>query len=272
MRVSSRVSHVPSQKNWIQQSQTPSLKVEVMVKQIWAVFSSGTEQFVFWVGICLGLNDTSALTTTIGLDLRKGHERTSECHQNISSLPHLFCSRTETWIVVTCSYLSKTTVPFDPTAKSGSLSPLRSNDDWLMDTPKNFSPGLTSWAEILCTNRRVIYLAINTGGADGSGVSSIQLFFLMKQATEEWREINMFNRKKPLAHLWVSWTDSSSAFAMKYVDAPLGVILQRRSDGQVVKAVSVKIRQYSKRGPKPPCTGCRTAQKISLEIKCLVKE
>lgn len=59
---------------------------------------------------------------------------------------------------------------------------------------------------------------------------------------------------------------------MKYVDAPLTVILQRSSDGQVVKAVCVKIRQYSERGPKPPCIGCRTSQKMTLEINPLAKE
>lgn len=58
----------------------------------------------------------------------------------------------EMWIMFTCPHLSKTTVPFEPTAKSGSPSLLRSNDDWLMDRPKNFSPGLTSEAAILYRN------------------------------------------------------------------------------------------------------------------------
>lgn len=33
---------------------------------------------------------------------------------------------------------------------------------------------------------------------------------------------------------------------MKYVDAALTVILQRRSDSQVVEAICIKIGQYSK--------------------------
>lgn len=41
------------------------------MKQILAMFTNGTEQFEFRVGISLGLNDTVALTITIGLDLKK---------------------------------------------------------------------------------------------------------------------------------------------------------------------------------------------------------
>lgn len=84
MRVSSTILHVLSQKSYrvtqnIEiQSQTPSLKVEVMMKQIRAVVTSGTEQFEFWVGISLGLYDTSALTVTIGLDLEEEDECRSE--------------------------------------------------------------------------------------------------------------------------------------------------------------------------------------------------
>lgn len=59
---------------------------------------------------------------------------------------------------------------------------------------------------------------------------------------------------------------------MKYVDAPLTIILQRCSDGQVVKAICVKIRQYSERGPKSPRIGWRTAQKMTLEINSLTNE
>lgn len=59
---------------------------------------------------------------------------------------------------------------------------------------------------------------------------------------------------------------------MKDVDAPLTVILQRRSDGQVIKAVCIKIRQHSERGPKPPRIRCRTSQIIILEINTLGKE
>lgn len=53
MRVSSTILHVLSQKSYrvtqnIEiQSQTPSLKVEVMMKQIRALVTSGTEQFEF---------------------------------------------------------------------------------------------------------------------------------------------------------------------------------------------------------------------------------
>lgn len=68
------------------------------------------------------------------------------------------CSSTETQIMVTWSHLSNTMVPFEPTARSGSLSPLRSNDDWLIDMPKNFSPGATSEAGILYGNGKVFIL------------------------------------------------------------------------------------------------------------------
>lgn len=59
---------------------------------------------------------------------------------------------------------------------------------------------------------------------------------------------------------------------MKNVEAPLTVILQRRSDGQVVEAVCIKIRQYSERGSKPPRIGCKASYKISLENNTLAKE
>lgn len=56
-----------------------------------------------------------------------------------------------------------------------------------MEMPKNFSPGLTSEAEILYTNRRVIYLDMNRLQVDVSDVRSIQLYFT-KQATERREE------------------------------------------------------------------------------------
>lgn len=103
-------------------------------------------------------------------------------------------------------------------------------------------------------------------------ISAFFFFFFMKQPTEGRGKNILFDRKRLLAHLWVSLTDSSSAFAMKDVDAPLTVVLQRRSDGQVVKAVCVKVGQYSQGGPKPPSIGCRTSQKIGLENNNLAKE
>lgn len=146
------------------------MNLEVMMKQILAMFTNGTEQSEFWVGISLGLNDTTALTITIGLDLKKGYE--SGC----GSLFKLFSSKwgkngnwsfhvVKRWITVTCPHLSKTTVPFEPTAKSGSPSSLRSRDDGLMDMPKNFSPGLTSEATILYTNGNsfILYYSILFG-------------------------------------------------------------------------------------------------------------
>lgn len=48
------------------------------MKQMRAVVCNGTEQFEFWVEMSLGLNSTVALTITIGLDLEKGHENSSE--------------------------------------------------------------------------------------------------------------------------------------------------------------------------------------------------
>ena len=42
-----------------------------MVKQILAVFSNGSEQITFWVGISFGLNVTVASTITRGFDLEK---------------------------------------------------------------------------------------------------------------------------------------------------------------------------------------------------------
>lgn len=54
------------------------------------------------------------------------------------------------------AYLSKTTLPFEPTAKSGSVSPLRSKDNRLIDMPKNFSPDLTSEPAILYENGNIL--------------------------------------------------------------------------------------------------------------------
>lgn len=48
------------------------------MKQMRAMVCNGTEQSEFWVGMSLGLNSTVALTITIGLDLEKGHENSSE--------------------------------------------------------------------------------------------------------------------------------------------------------------------------------------------------
>lgn len=76
------------------------------------------------------------------------------------------CDSSETLRVITCDlpgsrdrktrkqqrripYLSKVTAPFEPTAKSGRLSPLRSAEDWLMDMPKNLSPDFNSEPAIL---------------------------------------------------------------------------------------------------------------------------
>lgn len=60
------------------------------------------------------------------------------------------------------TYLSKITLPFEPTAKSGRPSPLWSKDDRLIDMPKNFSPDLTSEPAILCVIRNILIHQIDS--------------------------------------------------------------------------------------------------------------
>lgn len=136
------------------------------------------------------------------------------------------------------TYLSKTTVPFEPTAKSGNLSPLWSKDDWLIDMPKNFSPDLTSGPAILCVNWKSLIH---------------QIGFILNTVENRKPYFRIFY---DLAHLWIRKTDSSSSFAVEYVDAALTIILQRSSNGQIIETISVKIRQYSKRRPKPSFFRC----------------
>lgn len=136
------------------------------------------------------------------------------------------------------TYLSKTTVPFEPTAKSGKPSPLRSKDDWLIDMPKNFSPDLTSGPAILCV--------------DGN-IWIHQIGFTLNRVANRKPYLRIFF---DLAHLWIRKTDSSSSFAMKYVDAALTVILQRSSNGQITETIPVKIRQHGKRRAKSSFVRC----------------
>lgn len=58
----------------------------LIVKQISAVFSDGFEQSGFCVGILFGLNNTSALTITMGLDL-ESKNNTCEGHGRWLPLP-----------------------------------------------------------------------------------------------------------------------------------------------------------------------------------------
>lgn len=38
---------------------------------------------------------------------------------------------------------------------------------------------------------------------------------------------------------------------MEYVDAAMTIVLQRRSDSQIIETIDIDIRQYGKRGAKP---------------------
>lgn len=136
------------------------------------------------------------------------------------------------------TYLSKTTVPFEPTIKSGKPSALWSKDDWLIDMPKNFSPDLTSGPAILCVN--------------GNSIIH-QIGFILNTIANRKPYFSIFY---DLAHLWIRKADSSSSFTVEYVDAALTVILQRSSNSQIIETISVKIRQYSKRRAKPSFARC----------------
>lgn len=77
-----------------------------------------------------------------------------------------------------------------------------------------------------------------------------------------------------LSHLGVRSTDSSSSFAVEYVDAALTVILQRRSNCHLPESVGVKIRQHSERGAKPSVVRRIPSQyqwRIQVTLDILVK-
>lgn len=135
------------------------------------------------------------------------------------------------------AYRSKTTLPFEPTAKSGRSSWLWSKDDELIDMPKYFR---SFEPTILWENRNI------------------------STDTHVCLKINLQKSRRPctlgdllnfwlclMSHLWVDEADAPHAFAMEYVDAAMTIILQRSSNGQIVEAICVNIRQYSKRGAKP---------------------
>lgn len=140
----------------------------VMIKQILTWCVNGVLQSGFWVGILLGPNDNLASTITIGFDLEM--ERAGEymwitsyrckrhgCKPGCVTTLRLQINRKIVelhirvmfMIEASQTHLSKTTFPFEPTAKSGRLSLLRSKDDWLIDMPKNIRSELTSEPAIL---------------------------------------------------------------------------------------------------------------------------
>ena len=131
--------------------------------------------------------------------------------------------------------LSTTTAPFEPTAMSGRLSWLRSEDNWLIDIPKNLSPEATSEPAILYVIPSIL-------------VNQMEICIDFKYS-ENTRPYIL--HVSLLAHLWVRKADFSLSLAMEYVDAALTVILQRCSNCQITEGICVKIRQYSKRGAKP---------------------
>lgn len=118
--------------------------------------------------------------------------------------------------------------------------------------PKNVSPDLTSEPAILYENGNTLSHYIDRC-ADFIFKSSKQEALHTGKSVEP---MYLFD----LAHLCVRKADSSSDFAMKYVDAALTVILQRSSNGQITDTICVQIRQYGKRRPKPSFIGGMPSQ------------